>query len=65
MCKISLSGYTKDFIKELNELGNMIYPVVDKKEYTAMGSNYNPRDNFSNQMNNTLDKMKKNIGDIK
>ena len=54
-CKISLNGYTGTFISALNELGNMIYPVINNsKTYTPIGNN-----SFSNEMNDTLNKMKK------
>ena len=56
-CSISLNGYTKPFISALNELGNMIYPLLNKQTYSPRGDKY--KDNFSNEMNNTLNKMKR------
>ena len=58
-CSISLNGYTKSFISALNELGNMIYPLLNKQTYSPRGDKY--KDNFSNEMNNTLNKMRRNI----
>lgn len=54
-CKISLNGYTGGFISALNELGNMIYPVLNNTgTFTPRGNNA-----FSDEMNDTLNKMKK------
>ena len=58
-CKINLNGYTKTLILALDELGNMVYPVLNKAKYSS--SENNVQDGFSNEMNNTLDKMKKNL----
>lgn len=54
-CKITLAGYTKPFITALNELGNMVYPVINKQVYSAMGPKST---SFSNEMTDTLNKMK-------
>lgn len=56
-CSISINGYTKPFIAALNELGNMIYPLLNKQTYSPRGDKY--KDNFSNEMNSTLNKMKR------
>ena len=56
-CSITLNGYTKPFISALNELGNMIYPLLNKPAYSPRGEKY--KDNFSNEMNNTLNEMKR------
>lgn len=56
-CSITLNGYTKPFINALNELGNMIYPLLNKPAYSPRGDKY--KDNFSNEMNDTLNKMKR------
>ena len=54
-CKINLNGYTGGFISALNELGNMIYPVINNTgTFTPRGNN-----GFSDEMNDTLNKMKK------
>ena len=56
-CKISLKGYTKNFIKCLQELGNMVFPLI----YNSKNKNYNNyNNNFSTNTNNTLNKMKRN-----
>ena len=57
MCSVTLKGYTKSFITALNELGNMIYPLLNKQTYSPRGDKY--KDNFSSDMNNTLNKMKR------
>ena len=56
-CSVSLNGYTKSLINALKELSNMIYPLINKQSYSPMGEQY--RDSFSNDMNNTLNKMKR------
>lgn len=56
-CNVSLNGYTKPLINALKELSNMIYPLINKQSYSPMGGEY--RDSFSNNMNDTLNKMKR------
>lgn len=56
-CTVSLNGYTKPLIAALKELCNMIYPLINKQVYSPRGDKY--KDNFSNEMNNTLNKMKR------
>ncbi len=56
-CKISLNGYTKSLMAALNELGNMIYPLISAPTYSPRGNKY--KDDFSSDMNDTLNKMKK------
>ena len=56
-CEISLKGYSKNFIQSLRELGNMVYPLIGGKQ-PYKPNNYS--NNFSNQMNKTLDQMKRN-----
>ena len=59
-CNISLKGYSKVFMQTLKELGNMIYPVVNNKRGYQPPSVNNPSNNvFSQNMNNTLDQMKR------
>ena len=55
-CKIDINGYTKTFISALNALGNMVYPVIGGATYSPRG---NDKERFSNDMNSTLNKMKK------
>ena len=56
-CTISLNGYSKALITALKELANMIYPLISRPTYSPRGDKY--KDNFSNEMNDTLNKMKK------
>jgi hypothetical protein len=63
-CKISLSGYEKNFMSALKELGNMVYPLLNNK-YRPLDNNYKqpnkePKQAFSSQINNTLEQMKNN-----
>ncbi len=63
-CEISLKGYSKIFLQALRELGNMIYPIVatsqNSQNYQPPSAYTNGGGNFSNNMNNTLDRMKRN-----
>lgn len=58
MCSISLNGYTKQMISSLKELANIVYPLVNKQTYTPMNNKKKQKDPFSNQVNDTLNKMK-------
>lgn len=57
-CNISLNGYTKPLINALRELSNMIYPLVNKPSYSPRGDG-GYQSSFSNDMNDTLNKMKR------
>jgi len=56
-CTISLNGYSKSFMAALKQLCNMIYPLINKQTYSPRGDKY--KDTFSNEMNDTLNKMKR------
>ena len=56
-CSINSTGYTKPFTMALKDLCNMIYPLINRQTYSPRGEKY--QDNFSNQMNDTLNKMKR------
>ncbi len=57
-CNISISGYSKNFMNSLKILGNMVYPLLSKQSYVKNGPDYG-RSNFSTEMNNTLNQMRK------
>ena len=59
-CNVSINGYSKQFMSKLRNLGDMVYPLVSKSTYgkSAPQTNYG-KNNFSNNMNNTLNQMKK------
>ena len=57
-CKISLNGYSKNFMVQLKSLGNMVYPLLSNK-YKPVDS-YERRSGFSSKMDNTLEQMKRN-----
>ena len=64
-CRLSLSGYSKQFMQKMQILGEMVYPRLNsKKSYGPMSnSSYsqgptNTNNVFSNSMNNTLNQMK-------
>ena len=58
-CVITINGYGKNFMNNLKLLGNMVYPLLSKQTYSSKNtaeSNYG--NNFSTEMNNTLNQMK-------
>ena len=57
-CNVTLNGYTKSLTDALKGLCNMIYPLINQKTYSPRGDKY--KSNFSNEMNDTLNKMKRN-----
>ena len=63
-CKISLKGYSKNFMNSLNNLSDMVYPTLNGKkqknynDYFKKNKKY--EDTFSKSTSLTLDKMKKN-----
>ena len=67
-CQISTRGYNKSFLGCLNKLADQVYPVIYGKGYKKQEhhnyNNYNNYDGtnmqFSNNMKDTLDRMKKN-----
>ena len=63
-CKISLNGYSKEFMQALRTLENMVYPLMEptfSSNRGARSSNSYERTRFSNEMNDTLNQMKKNF----
>ena len=66
-CNISVNGYQKEFINYLRKLSNMVYPLIGNGSNSNREKYANPKYNkyaagntFSNEMNSTLDKMKRN-----
>lgn len=61
-CQISTNGYSKDFLISLDKLGNMVYPLLSNSGDTSRGrlNSYNNPNEFSSNMNATLNKMKNN-----
>ena len=62
-CNVSLRGYSKAFINKLKNLGDMVYPLVSKSTYgggKAEQQSLGKKKPFSNNVNNTLNKMKRN-----
>lgn len=60
-CKVSISGYPKNFMSKLRILGDMVYPLTSRQTYSGnRNQGYGQNTNgFSNSMNNTLNKMRK------
>ena len=62
-CDISLKGYSKEFMKKINELANMVYPLLparNRKPEKKPKNKQQYNNQFSSSMNNTLNNMKKN-----
>ena len=58
-CVISINRYNKNFMNNLKMLGNMVYPLLSKQTYSSKNSaEANYGNNFSSEMNNTLNQMK-------
>ena len=63
-CKISLNGYSKEFLQSLRTLENMVYPLMEPtatSNKNVKSTNSYERTRFSNEMNDTLNQMKKNF----
>ena len=68
-CIVTTNGYPKQFMTELKKLADMVYPLINNKmkvDYTKNNKfaerNQNDlqmEDNFTRNMNSTLDRMKK------
>ena len=64
-CSISLKGYSSAFMNKLKILGNMVYPLVSKTTYgsgsktASQPSSGFGKKGFSNDINNTLNQMKR------
>ena len=58
-CEISTKGYPKNFIASLDNLTNMMYPLLNNDRPANKFNAYNQKTNgFSSNMNETLNKMK-------
>lgn len=58
-CEISTKGYPKNIIASLEKLGNMMYPLLSGEKTANKFNTYNKNtSNFSNDINETLNKMK-------
>jgi len=55
-CKIKTNKYPKTFNKKIEELANMVYPLLGKKQKNL--GDYSSQNTFSSEMNNTLKQMK-------
>ena len=65
-CNITTNGYPKDTMNSLKKLANMVYPLISNSQNKYNNPKYNKyastnNNVFSNDMNNTLDKMKKSF----
>ena len=57
-CEISLKGYSKEFMQTLKQLASMIYSY--NSTYAPPSAGRNGGNNFSSNMNNTLEQMRRN-----
>ena len=55
-CEIKINAYPKKFNEKLKELANVVYPLIGNKK--KKNENYSTYNNFSSNMNNTLEQMK-------
>lgn len=65
-CIVTTNGYSRQFMAELKELADMVYPLINSRirtDYTRNNKFANngeeSRSSFSNSMNNTLERMKR------
>jgi len=60
ICKISMTGYTKNFMSKLKILAEMVYPRLPQgsTQYNKKNTNYGGN-SFSPNINNTLEQMRK------
>ena len=59
---LTLNGYSKPFVRNLRNLGDMVYPLTSKQTYEKKSAPVNQdysASAFSNSMNNTLNQMRK------
>ena len=57
-CEISLKGYSKEFMQTLKQLASMVYS--NNNSYTPPSMGRNEENNFSSNMNSTLEQMRRN-----
>ena len=57
-CEISLKGYSKEFMQTLKQLASMVYS--NNNSYTPPSMGRNEGNNFSSNMNSTLEQMRRN-----
>lgn len=63
-CSITTHGYSKEFANSLKRLSEMVYPLINNTSNKYNNPKYNKyatNNNFSNNMNNTLNKMKRDF----
>lgn len=58
-CELYLRGYTKQLLQALNQLAEMVYPLLNKNKYEPKNSKKS-RMEFSDSTRDTLNKMRKN-----
>lgn len=58
-CELSINRYPKTFINSLKELAGVVYPLLNKQTYKPKQINYENTNHFFNNMNDTLERMKK------
>lgn len=58
-CELSINRYPKTFMNSLKELAGVVYPLLNKQTYKPKQINYENTNRFSNNMNDTLERMKK------
>ena len=59
-CEITTKGYSKTVLMYLDKLANMVYPLLSNNDKNVGKLNSYNSNGFSNNMNNTLNRMKNN-----
>ena len=65
-CNISLNGYSRGLLEALDVLGDMVYPLISRKQYgskeynnyNSYGRNNTNQSQFNSSIDNTLNKMR-------
>ena len=66
-CEVTLKGYSKAFLTALNKLGDMVYPLIANSSAPKNYNDYSKANKkqsstqFNNNMNETLNKMRRNF----
>lgn len=59
-CEITTKGYSKNFMMSLEKLSSMVYPLISNNNKNVGRLNSYSSNGFSNDMNETLNRMKNN-----
>ncbi len=60
VCSINLNGYTKQLLTALRELANSVYPLLNGRDNYQPYGRRGSKEPFTNEVNDTLNRMKSN-----